>query len=104
MKQYNPWLKLVAVSLAGIIISFVILWGINQFSGYSNNMYSMNTYNYGMNMQGNVSMQGNMNIQNSSSGSMGMMDNNMMNMQGSSNSNNGGMMDDMMSMMGNMGM
>lgn len=95
----NPWLKLAAVSFAGIITSYALLWGVNQFSGYTNqssmNQYgmqnTMNSYDYGMNMQGNVNIQGNMN----SGTGMGMMDNmmgmmdNMMGMNMQGNMNNG---------------
>ena len=71
----NSWIKLAAVSLAGIVVSFVILWGINQFNttngagnmnmgyGYQNRQhYGMNGNNAmnGMNMQGQGSMNGNM--------------------------------------------
>ena len=55
----NPWFKLATVSLAGIVITFGILWGINRFNGananssmnmgYSNQMSSMQ-----MGQQGNM--------------------------------------------------
>ena len=101
----NPWLKLAAVSFAGIVLSYAVLWGTTQLTSYSNNnMYSM-SYNNGMNMQGNVSMQGNMNMQSnmntqsSSNSSMGMMDDdmNMMDddMMGNMNSSQSSMMMDM---------
>lgn len=95
----NPWLKLAAVSFAGIIISFALLWGVNQFAGYSNqnnlNRFGyqniMNSSAYGMNMQGSMNIQGN------------MMQGNMM--QGNTNSGMGmDMMDKMMGMDMNMGM
>jgi hypothetical protein len=80
----NPWLKLSAVSFAGIIISYALLWGVNQFSAFTDqsnvNQYGMQTtmysYDNGMNMQGNVSMQGNMMQGNMMQGNMnsGMMD------------------------------
>lgn len=40
----NPWIKLAIVSVAGIVISLGILWGINQFNGYNrvNAGYNMN--------------------------------------------------------------
>jgi hypothetical protein len=80
----NSWLKLAAVSLAGIVVSFGILWGINSFSNTNMNNMNMgtgyqNTQTYGAtengyNMQGSMNMQGNMN----------------------GNMQSGGMMDDMM--------
>jgi hypothetical protein len=90
----NPWLKLAAVSFAGIIISFVILWSASQFLGYTNTQgYS---YQYGvqnsMNFNNNMSMQSNMNSQSSSSSGMGMMDDKM---QGNMNSSQSSMMMDM---------
>jgi hypothetical protein len=50
----NVWLKLAAVSLSGIILSFVLLWGVNQFSAYNagygyNNMYIQGNSNGYMN-------------------------------------------------------
>lgn len=111
----NSWFKLAGVSLAGMIISFAILWGTQQmnqnqyYNGYNSNgtmnasgygsMYSMPMNQYqmstqmpGMNTMGNgVNMQGSMNVQ----GSM-----NMNNMQGSSSMKGGMMMD--MDMMGGM--
>jgi len=99
----NPWLKLAAVSFAGIMISFVILWGASQFTGSLNNnnnqsymnQYGMqNSMNYngnGMSMQGNVNMQGNMNTQSSSSSGMGMMMEDDKNMMGNMNSSQGSM-------------
>jgi hypothetical protein len=102
MDMYNnPWFKLAVVSLAGIIISFGILWGINEFkryNGYSNmNMGNMNIgYEYhqmnrmpmgpqngmmGYGYHNGMYMQGGMGAQ----GSMDMNDANMqggMNMQG----------------------
>lgn len=65
----NAWFKLATVSLVGIVISFVVFWGIGQFSTYptANNA---NGYGYqyeqnsGMNMPGaNGNMQGGMNVQ-----------------------------------------
>lgn len=101
----NPWLKLSAVSFGGIIISFGLLWGINQFSGsnssqgiYQNGMQvSMNAASNGMNMQGNMSLQGNMNMQGNSGmqGNMGMQDN---------MSSGMGMMDNMNNSQNSMGM
>lgn len=62
----NPWIKLATVSLAGIVISFGILWGINQFNGINSNS-SMNMGNNnqmsGMQMGQQGSMSG-MNTQN----------------------------------------
>ncbi len=95
--ERNPWLKLAAVALIGILISFGILWGINEFNknyyyggmntgyGYNmnrmsnNDMYYMNTN--GMNMQGNMNMNG-----------MAMMPMNGMNMQGGMGMKGMGMM------------
>jgi len=64
----NTWFKLATVSLAGIVISFVILWGIGQFSTYPTSN-DANGYGYqyeqnnGMNMPGaNGNMQGGMNM------------------------------------------
>ncbi|MDO9535231.1 MAG: hypothetical protein Q7J85_07865 [Bacillota bacterium] len=45
----NPWVKLAVLSFAGIVLSFGILWGINQYNGY--NGINAN-YRYNMNMQG----------------------------------------------------
>jgi len=82
----NPWLKLTALSFAGIIISFVLLWGINQFSSLNSNQgniyqngiqTSMNIGSNGMNMQGNMSMHGNIS---SGMGMMGNMNNSQTNM------------------------
>jgi hypothetical protein len=112
----NSLFKLAGVSLAGMIISFAILWGTQQmnqnqyYNGYNQNgtmnangygsMYSMpmnqnqmnSTQMPGMNTMGNgVNMQGSMNVQ----GSM-----NMNNMQGSSSMQGGMMMDK--NMMGGM--
>ncbi len=72
----NPWLKLSAVSFAGIILSFGLLWGIDQFSGSDSNQ---GIYQNGMKVSMNTSsnstyLQGNMSMQSNSSG-MGMMDN-----------------------------
>lgn len=56
----NPWLKLAILSLAGLVLSSSLLWGINNFNTY--NSYSstnMNGYNmpaYGMSMQGGINM------------------------------------------------
>jgi hypothetical protein len=123
----NPWFKLAGVSLAGMVISFVILWGIQQvnqykyyngyntngtmqMNGYSNgNMSNMNqTQMNNMQMQGmqqgqnsmnnGMGMQGNMNSQGSMSNMQG--NTNMQSgssMQGSSNMQGGMMMDKMMS-------
>lgn len=101
----NPWLKLSAVSFAGIIISFGLLWGINQFSGsnsnqgiYQNRMQvSMNAGSNGMNMQGNMNMQGSSGMQ----GNTGMQGN--MGMQGDMNSGMG-MMDNTNNSQNSMGM
>lgn len=56
----NPWLKLAILSLAGLVLSSGILWGINNFNRY-NSYFSMNMngYNmpaYGMSMQGGMYM------------------------------------------------
>ncbi|MBB6215460.1 hypothetical protein HNQ80_001549 [Anaerosolibacter carboniphilus] len=65
----NPWVKLAVVSLLGIVVSFGVLWGVNEFTRYNNaqamygynmNMAPMN--NMSMNMQGNMNMQGGMNM------------------------------------------
>ena len=76
----NSWFKLAAVSLAGIVLSFILLWGIQQFNQYQyyNNMNNIQMN--GTNMQGgNMNTQGgNMNMPggntNMPSGGM-MMDN-----------------------------
>lgn len=112
----NPWFKLTIVSLAGIILIFAVLWGINAFNssyGYGNviNPYSMNSMQMGtpsnnqgmMNMQGQMNM-GPMNVQGSMSGygqmpgGMNMMQNhkqnmmqNMQNMGGMNGNMQGGM-------------
>lgn len=111
----NAWFKLASVSLAGIVLSFILLWGIQQFN-QSQLFYNVNTQTNGMNMQynggmgsmagmnmgGNINMQGNMNMQggmmmdNMKGMQGGMMMDGMMNMQG------GMMMDDMMNMQGGM--
>ena len=104
----NAWIKLATVSLVGIVISFVILWGIAQFSGYS----GMNGANHGYgyqyqsndsmympgtngNMQGNMNMNGylpGMNMNGNVQGSMNMNGNmqgmGMNNMQGMGMMNN----------------
>lgn len=103
----NPWLKLAAVSFAGIIISFVILLGIQQFSNYQyysntamngsyNNTSTMNSMMQS-NMNSGTSMQSNMNTSMNSNSSSSM---NMNSSSSSSSSSGMGMMDDMMSMMG----
>ena len=64
----NAWFKLAVVSLTGIVISFVVLWGINQFTGTTNSSMNMGNGGQmngmqmgqqdsmsGMNMQGNMS-------------------------------------------------
>lgn len=99
--QRNVWVKLGMVSLAGVVLSLTLLWGVGQFNSYygfnrnqygMNYMYNGNMYNGNMNMQGgmNVNGAGNMNMQ----GGMGMMGG-MMNMNGSANMNGGMMMDKM---------
>lgn len=108
----NTWFKLAVVSLMGIVISFVVLWGISQFgrypvtnngnSGYQYNwQYDQNMSGMNGNTQGNMGM-GNMNMNGSMQGNMGMGS---MNMNGNMQGNMGGMgmMDDMdMSGMGMM--
>lgn len=104
----NPWFKLTIVSIAGIIVLYLALWGINTFTGsagYGNqnmtNPYQMN----GMQMQPQTNMQGQMNMgtmnmQGSMNGSyqmqggMNMQDKGMMNgmgMMGGMHNNQGGM-------------
>lgn len=82
----NTWFKLATVSLAGIVIILVILWGVSGISkhnsydqmnmgyGYQMNGIQMGPQN-GMNMQGGMNMNGNinmggMNIQGGMSGNM----------------------------------
>lgn len=73
----NAWFKLAAVSLTGLIMSFVILWGVGQFSQYKYNNAYMNNIQNSMNGQGYRNMQG-MNGQ-------GYMNMSGMNAQGSMN-------------------
>lgn len=100
----NPWFKLAAVSLAGIVISFAVLWGIQQFSSYryyngyqaqgymnTQNGYYNGYYNAngnGMNMQdgmgSGMNVQGGMKMQSNMNGGMNMQAG--MNMQGNMNS------------------
>jgi hypothetical protein len=113
----NSWFKLAAVSLTGIVISFAILWGIQQFNqsryykGYNNgyNMQQSGMYNQGnMNAQGGMNMQqgqGNMNMQQGQGTMNGQQMQGNMNMQQGQGSMNGqqmqgGSMMDMMKMMG----
>ena len=96
----NSWFKLAAVSLSGIVISFSILWGIQQLdqSRYYN---GYNTQQGGMNNQGNMNMQGSMNVQSGMNGQQMQGDMNMQQSQGSMNSQQsqgGGMMKSMMGM------
>lgn len=102
----NAWLKLAAVTLAGIIIIFAVLWGFGQFQRY-NSYGNMNMgYGYQMNgmqmpqnsMMGNgygMNMQGSMNMP----GMTGNMQGGMQNGMGMMNGMQGGM-----GMMGGMGM
>lgn len=90
--EKNVWMKLAVLSLAGIVLSFTLLWGIGQF----NNMVSYNRYGYGMNnmpMNMNGMYNGNMNMNNMP---MNMNMNGSMNMQGGMGMMGGGMMMDMM--------
>jgi uncharacterized membrane protein len=64
----DPWLKLIIVSLGGIIISLALLWSLQQYSIF-------NSYN-GMYMQGGMNNQGmhhNMNMQMDNGRMMGNM-------------------------------
>lgn len=84
----NSWFKLATVALTGLVLSFVLLWGIQEFNQYKyyngynstgtmqmNGYGNMNMNQNGINIQGNMNMQGSSNMQ----GGMGMgMD--MMNM------------------------
>lgn len=58
----NSWIKLAAVSLSGIVISFGVLWGIQQVNGtsYNNGYNTQQQYQNGssMNAQGSMNMQG----------------------------------------------
>ena len=81
----NTWAKLVVVSLLGIVVSFGILWGVNEFNRYN---YAKAMYGYNMNMNG-MNIQGNMNIQGMNTmpmdnmqGGMGMMGGMKMNRRG----------------------
>lgn len=65
----NPWIKLATVSFAGLLISFALLWGIQQFNSYQYyNGYAQYGYdNNGMmntGMTGNVNASAGMNMQN----------------------------------------
>lgn len=92
----NTWFKLATVSLVGIVIIFVVLWGANAIFrtnsydqmnmgyGYQMNGMQMGSQN-GMNMQGGMRMNGNVNM-----GGMNMQGG--MNVQGGMNGNmQGGM-------------
>jgi len=106
----NAWFKLATVSLAGIVISFVVLWGIGQFSTYPEANNANYGYQYelnnGMNVPGmNGNMQGTMNMSGNMQGGMNMNGNvpgmNMNgNLQGGMNMN--GNMQGGMNMNGNM--
>ena len=65
----NAWFKLAVVSLTGIVISFVVLWGINQFTGTTNSSMNMGNGGQmnGMQMGQQDSMSG-MNMQGSMQG------------------------------------
>lgn len=78
----NKWIKLSAVSLSGIIISFGVLWGINQFD----QARYYNGYNTQQQSQGNMNAQtgANMNMQ---SNGMNAQAGAGVNMQTSSNGN-----------------
>ena len=104
----NQWIKLAVASLTGIVISFSILWGIQQFeqnryyNGYNQQQYQsgMNTQS-GMNMQGyNANGEVGMNVQSNSG--MNMQDTSGMNVQSSGSMSSQGsnmgmpMMDDKM--------
>lgn len=81
--KMNSWFKLAAVSLAGMVISFIVLWGYQQYiqTQYYNNMNGMQMNGYGT-MQGNSGYMPNMNMQGgwNMQGNSGNMPN--MNMQG----------------------
>lgn len=105
----NPWTKLAVVSFTGIIISFLILWGIGQYSNYQfynanaqnySQMYGMNgstgygySYNMqnnmsnGMNMQNGMGMGNGMNMQDNMNNSMGMGNSSGMSSNSGMNSN-----------------
>jgi hypothetical protein len=90
----NSWFKLATVALAGLVLSFILLWGIQQFNqykyyngygstgtiqmnGYGNMQMNQNQMNSimnqnGMNMQGSMNIQGNMKMQGSSNMQSGM--------------------------------
>ena len=102
----NSWIKLSAVSLTGIVISFGILWGIQQFN-QSANYNGNNTQQQfqggsNMNTQGN-NAQGGMNGQNGMNGQSNSNMNGQNGMSGQSSQNSqmsAPMMDDdMMPMM-----
>lgn len=64
----NPWIKVILVSLGGIVIGIALLWSLQQFNSY--NYY--NTYR----MQGGIYMpalQQGMNMQMDNSGHMAGM-------------------------------
>ncbi len=108
----GPWVKLAIVSMAGIVLSFVILMGIGSFGyngmnmGYGSNYNNMNMYGMPMNgmympnnMNGNMNMYGNMNIQGGMNmqGGMGRMSGMMNGMMGGMGMKGGmGMMNGMM--------
>ena len=101
----NSWIKLTAVALSGIVISFGVLWGIKQFdqSKYYNGYNNQQQYQGGMNSQG-MNTQG-MNTQGMNTQGMNTQGMNAqgMNAQGM-NSQSGMGMDKMMGqMMGMMG-
>lgn len=89
--RLNSWFKLAAVSLAGMIVSFLILWGLQQYNQYQyyNNMNGMQMNGYS-NMQGNsgympgVNMQGGWNMQGNSGYMPGVNMQGGWNMQGNS--------------------
>jgi hypothetical protein len=92
----NPWIKLAAVSFAGILISFAVLWGVQQFSNYQ--YYNHNNMNSNTMMNGGYNWNGMGGSYNGSYNMNGMNQNNMssgMNMQGNMGSG--------MNMQGNMG-
>jgi hypothetical protein len=92
----NAWSKLITVSLVGIVISFVLLWGIGEFSRY--NGYGNMNMGYGYQMNGMQMWPQN--------GMMGYNNFTGMNMQGMPNQRNrrmGGMNGYMQGGMGAMG-
>lgn len=104
--KMNSWFKLAAVSFVAMVISFIILWGYQQYNlsrYYNNNMNGMQMNGYG-NMQGKSGYMPGMNMQGNNGYMPGMNMQGGWNMQGNSGYMPGSNMNGNMNMQSGMGM